>query len=158
METSPSSPPLPPANIPAIANVRTWCAFIHASALLGVLMHFPKLRFAIIESGASWVAWIMNAMDEAYVHHYTSVRDFEELDLLPSEYFKRQGHACFMFDPPALLNIPFTGSDCLMWGNDYPHREGGQHSKDVQYEKIARLGSDVVQRFFATNGSWLLTD
>jgi uncharacterized protein len=42
METSPSSsPPLPPANIPAIANVRTWCAFIHASALLGVLMHFP---------------------------------------------------------------------------------------------------------------------
>jgi uncharacterized protein len=42
METSPSSSPsLPPANIPAIANVRTWCAFIHASALLGVLMHFP---------------------------------------------------------------------------------------------------------------------
>src|SRR5438034_10964453 len=39
METSPSS--LPPANIPAIANVRTWSAFIHASALLGVLLHFP---------------------------------------------------------------------------------------------------------------------
>ena len=41
METSPSSSPLPPANIPAIANVRTWSAFIHASALLGVLLHFP---------------------------------------------------------------------------------------------------------------------
>ena len=41
METSPSSSPLLPANIPAIANVRTWCAFIHASALLGVLLHFP---------------------------------------------------------------------------------------------------------------------
>ena len=42
METSPSSSPLPPAvNIPAIANVRTWCAFIHASALLGVFLHFP---------------------------------------------------------------------------------------------------------------------
>jgi uncharacterized Tic20 family protein len=40
METSPSSPP-PPVNIHAIANVRTWCAFIHASALLGVLLHFP---------------------------------------------------------------------------------------------------------------------
>src|SRR6266436_2745109 len=37
METSPSSP----VNIPAIANVRTWSAFIHASALLGVLLHFP---------------------------------------------------------------------------------------------------------------------
>ena len=41
METSPSSAPLPPANIAAIANVRTWCAFIHASALLGVFLHFP---------------------------------------------------------------------------------------------------------------------
>ena len=39
METS--SPTLPPANISTIASVRTWCAFIHASALLGVLLHFP---------------------------------------------------------------------------------------------------------------------
>ena len=41
METSPSSAPLQPANISAIANVRTWAAFIHASALLGVFLHFP---------------------------------------------------------------------------------------------------------------------
>lgn len=43
METS--SPPLPPApapvNVSAIANQRTWAAFIHASALLGVVFHFP---------------------------------------------------------------------------------------------------------------------
>ena len=42
METSPSSSSLPaPDNVSAIANVRTWCALIHASALLGVLLHFP---------------------------------------------------------------------------------------------------------------------
>ena len=39
METS--SPPLPPVNLSAIANVRIWCAFCHASALLGVFFHFP---------------------------------------------------------------------------------------------------------------------
>jgi uncharacterized Tic20 family protein len=39
METSPLSPP--PAGIDAITNVRTWSAFIHASALLGVVLHFP---------------------------------------------------------------------------------------------------------------------
>ncbi|HSP44665.1 MAG TPA: DUF4870 domain-containing protein [Chthoniobacterales bacterium] len=38
METSPSSSP---ASIHAIANVRTWSAFCHASALLGVFLHFP---------------------------------------------------------------------------------------------------------------------
>ena len=39
METS--SPPPLPVNAPALPNVRTWCAFCHASALLGVFLHFP---------------------------------------------------------------------------------------------------------------------
>ena len=39
METT--SPPPLPASAPAIANVRTWCALCHASALLGVFIHFP---------------------------------------------------------------------------------------------------------------------
>jgi len=39
METS--SPPPLPLNAPALTNVRTWAAFIHASALLGVFLHFP---------------------------------------------------------------------------------------------------------------------
>jgi uncharacterized Tic20 family protein len=40
METSPSSSPSP-ESIHAIANIRTWSAFTHASALLGVFLHFP---------------------------------------------------------------------------------------------------------------------
>ena len=40
METSVPPPPLP-LSAPAIANVRTWSAFCHASALLGVFFHFP---------------------------------------------------------------------------------------------------------------------
>src|SRR5436853_5866221 len=41
METSYPQPPPTPVNVNAIANVRSWCAFIHASALLGVVLHFP---------------------------------------------------------------------------------------------------------------------
>src|SRR5437868_13006715 len=41
METSYPQPPPVPVNASAVANVRTWCAFIHASALLGVVLHFP---------------------------------------------------------------------------------------------------------------------
>ncbi|MFN2622077.1 MAG: DUF4870 domain-containing protein [Chthoniobacterales bacterium] len=41
METSYPQPPPTPVNVTAVANVRTWSAFIHASALLGVLLHFP---------------------------------------------------------------------------------------------------------------------
>jgi uncharacterized Tic20 family protein len=39
METSYPTPP--PLSAPAIAHVRTWNAFCHASALLGILLHFP---------------------------------------------------------------------------------------------------------------------
>ena len=39
METT--SPPPLPASAPALTNVRTWCALCHASALLGVFLHFP---------------------------------------------------------------------------------------------------------------------
>jgi uncharacterized Tic20 family protein len=39
METS--TPPPLPATPAAVANVRSWAAFIHVSALLGVFIHFP---------------------------------------------------------------------------------------------------------------------
>ena len=39
METSLPTPP--PLAAPALTNVRTWNAFCHASALLGVFLHFP---------------------------------------------------------------------------------------------------------------------
>ena len=39
METTfPTPPPLP---APAVTNVRLWTVFCHASALLGVFLHFP---------------------------------------------------------------------------------------------------------------------
>lgn len=39
METSYPSPP--PLSTPAVTSVRTWNTLCHASALLGVLAHFP---------------------------------------------------------------------------------------------------------------------
>jgi hypothetical protein len=41
METAPPSPAPLPVSSPALTNVRTWAAFVHASALLGVFLHFP---------------------------------------------------------------------------------------------------------------------
>ena len=39
METTYPTPP--PVSTPTLTNVRTWNAFCHASALLGVFLHFP---------------------------------------------------------------------------------------------------------------------
>src|SRR6516165_8586351 len=42
METTTPPPSLPvPTPAPTLTSVRSWCALCHASALLGVIFHFP---------------------------------------------------------------------------------------------------------------------
>jgi predicted TIM-barrel fold metal-dependent hydrolase len=87
----------------------------------GVLERHPGLRFAVIESECGWLAWTLAAMD--------SMQDkrrlyLNKLPLRASEYFLRQGAVAITDDPVGLHNIALTGSDCLLWGNDYPHDEG----------------------------------
>lgn len=88
----------------------------------GVLARHPELRVVMVECGSGWLAWVLHAMDDAYREHHLMVEP--KLDLLPSEYFRRQGFVTFQYDPVGLHNIAFTGAQCLMWGSDYPHPEG----------------------------------
>jgi predicted TIM-barrel fold metal-dependent hydrolase len=88
----------------------------------GALDRFPGLQVVTVETGASWLGWIMTQADEIYDRHQMWARP--KLSLKPSELIRRQGHATFMFDPVAVNNRHVTGIDTLMWGNDYPHPEG----------------------------------
>ena len=89
----------------------------------GVAARHPKLRFGAIEAGIGWVAWMLDAMDEAYQKHHMWVRP--KLDLLPSEYFKRQGFASFQEDRAGLaVAREFGLVDNFLWANDFPHHEG----------------------------------
>jgi predicted TIM-barrel fold metal-dependent hydrolase len=90
----------------------------------GVCQRFPHLKWSVVEGGAAWLAWVLTQMDESHRKHHMHHRPEDRLELMPSEYFKRQGHATFMNDPVALWNRRFTGSDVLMFGTDYPHHEG----------------------------------
>ena len=87
----------------------------------GVLERHPELRFAIIEAECGWLAWTLAAMDSMQQkrHLYLS-----HLPLRASDYFRRQGWVGMSDDPVGIHNLPLTGADCLMWGNDYPHDEG----------------------------------
>lgn len=89
----------------------------------GVAERHPKLRFGAIEAGIGWVPWMMTAMDEAYLKHHMWVRP--KLELLPSEYFRRQGFSSFQEDKPGLDLAREHGLvDNFLWANDFPHHEG----------------------------------
>ncbi|MCH8090008.1 MAG: amidohydrolase [Chloroflexi bacterium] len=106
----------------------------------GVLQRHPRIQFTIAESGAGWLGWLLYTLDEHVVKKHMWVRP--KLDMMPSEFFKRQGHLTFGDDPAALNNLSLTGSDCLLWGSDYPHDEGTfPHSQEV----ISRTFKDVSE-------------
>ena len=134
---------------PTIEPVANLCAS-------GVLEKFPGLRFATIEAGIGWVAWLLTAMDEAYRKHHMWVRP--KLQGLPSDYFKAHGLATFQEDPVGLFLMERFGlEDNFAWANDYPHHEGTwPHSaeaiertmpelNDIQRAKVLGLNA---ARFF----------
>jgi predicted TIM-barrel fold metal-dependent hydrolase len=89
----------------------------------GVLERHPDLHVVMVEVNAGWMAWTMSTLDEYYLAHQKNGWTKPILPELPSHYLRRQVHATFQTDPVAMHNIPLTGTDCLLWGNDYPHPE-----------------------------------
>ena len=121
----------------------------------GVLDRFPGLRFATIEAGIGWVPWALEAMDEAYRKHHMWV--LPRLDLLPSEYFRRQGFASFQEDLTGLLTaeeLDLTGN--YLWANDYPHHEGSwPHSAEAIERQMGHLSDDSRARILGLNAARL---
>jgi len=106
----------------------------------GALERHPRLSFVVVECGAGWLAWLLQVLDEQIKKKHMWIRP--KLEMLPSEFFARQGHVTFSDDPVAVHNIRFTGPDCLLWGSDYPHDEGTfPHSQEV----IARIFAGVPE-------------
>jgi predicted TIM-barrel fold metal-dependent hydrolase len=119
----------------------------------GVAEQFPTLRFGSIEAGIGWVAWALQAMDEAYLKHHMWVRP--KLELLPSEYFKRQGFASFQEDPVGLdLAREYGLVNNFMWANDYPHHEGSwPHSPEAIERTMGRLNDAERARILGLNAA-----
>ena len=87
----------------------------------GICDRFPRLKFVSVESGASWVPFVLQSLDYAWQNSAACMEHPEYL--LPSEYFRRQIYACFFFEHGAPLDatIEFLGADSLLYETDYPH-------------------------------------
>lgn len=134
----------------AVANYVITCSGpIETASVLcasGILERHPKLRTILVECGAGWLAWALDAMDDAYREHEMFVSP--KLEELPSFYFRRQGGVTFQRDRTGIANRNLTGNDCLMWGSDYPHPEGTYpHSQEIlkrDFEGVSQEDIDAL--------------
>ncbi len=47
-------------------------------------------------------------------------------------------------------------ASCYCYSTDYPHLEGGAHIAGKVHAMLAPLGDEVLEKYFVTNGEWLL--
>ena len=116
----------------------------------GVLERHPDLRFVITESECGWLASVLQAMDQMQRRRHLYRKD---LPLRASEYFLRQGFVTITDDPVALNNVGFTGSDCLLWGNDYPHDEGTWPESHPSIDAIRERLGDAADKVLHGNAA-----
>jgi predicted TIM-barrel fold metal-dependent hydrolase len=100
-----------------LANVRHIIEVICS----GICHRFPNLNFVSVESGVGWVPFLVEAMDWQW-KNFGAHADMPEMDLLASEYFKRQVYACFWFERASLrAAVDAVGPDNFLFETDFPH-------------------------------------
>jgi uncharacterized protein len=127
--------------MPAVALAEPLAFWI----LTGTLERFPKLKVVLVEPGLGWLPFFFETVLDARMHaHY----EFPGVKLLPSEYFKRQMGATFMYEPSGLAAAyRFFGPDCLYWSTDFPHPATcWPNSRKVVAEQFAKAGIPEADR------------
>ncbi|HXW34803.1 MAG TPA: amidohydrolase family protein [Acidimicrobiales bacterium] len=144
--------------VPALESIFIWVPpAIAVTDLIvnGVLAKFPELRIAIVELASIWVPQYLLMLDGGW--EFTSVLNGEapvQLDLRPSEYFRRQVRvSSFSYEQPGRLTA--KSGDLFMCCSDYPHSEGTATPME-DYERIGLL-PEGVPGLFHDNVAELLT-
>ncbi len=114
---------------------------ITETIMSGLFDRFPSLIFISVEAGAGWVPFLLEQMDDRWWRnrHWAQV----ELDMLPSEYFKRNWRLTFVQDFYGVRNRHDVGIDNMMWSTDYPHHIcDWPYSRKITNEMFAGVPED----------------
>jgi len=98
----------------------------------GLFDRFPALKVAIVESGAGYVRYLMDRMDEKYARF----GNINPLKRWPSDYVR--DNFWFVMDPSEGsidAQCDLVGEDRFLWGSDYPHVDS--HANAVQEVRAA---------------------
>jgi predicted TIM-barrel fold metal-dependent hydrolase len=126
----------------------------------GVFERHPGLRCGAIELGGHWLGPLADSLD-MWATTIFARRMKPIISKKPSAYLARNVRVTphNIVEPIAefMTRYPHLSS-CYCYATDYPHLEGGMHIKTKVYETLKPLGEEVLERYFVTNGQWLLPE
>ena len=117
----------------------------------GVLMRFPRLKWGVIEQGASWLPGWMRTLDSAFEAFRKNEERLQALDLRPSEYVRRQVRVTPYPAEDAGWIVENAGEEVCLFSSDYPHVEGGRNPLKRFDATVGRLSERAQRRFFHDN-------
>jgi predicted TIM-barrel fold metal-dependent hydrolase len=87
----------------------------------GVFERFPGLSIVSSEHDVGWAYHFIHRVDHAYekFRHRQNLK----LDLLPSQYIRRQVFFGFQFEELGMDLLSRVGAGNIMWASDYPHSD-----------------------------------
>jgi len=127
----------------------------------GVFDRFPDLVFVLTEQGSSWIPDALDRMDEMHDSMVSGKFGGElgpaamQLPRRPSEYFAQNCYVGASF-PSARDAVLFdrVGIDRVMWGSDYPHREGTYpYSKESMRLTFSDWDEAALRKVLGTNAA-----
>jgi predicted TIM-barrel fold metal-dependent hydrolase len=121
----------------------------------GVLERHPKLQVVSVESGVGWIPFFLQALD--YQLGEMSPRSLEHLSMTPTEYFRRQVHACFWFETSGIDRaIEAIGHRHLMFETDFPHPTCSfPDGLEIAAKALAHVDDDVRRDIMGANAARL---
>jgi predicted TIM-barrel fold metal-dependent hydrolase len=127
------------------------CAATLANFIVsGILDRYPKLKIGLIESGAGWVPFVLEAMEHQLDEFRT--RENRGLQRSPREYFQ-QFWVSYWFEEHAPRHmLDAIGVERLMFETDFPHPTSLYPG--VQEKLVATLGGydfDTRRRILEKN-------
>jgi predicted TIM-barrel fold metal-dependent hydrolase len=123
----------------------------------GVLDRHPDLQLVFTEQGTAWLPDQLAQLDHYYGRMSRAGGDLgsqeqifgadvmDRLGLKPSEYWARQCHVGASFIRPQEVGLRHAvGVDKIMWGSDFPHREGCW-PYSTEHLRLAFAGVEVAE-------------
>jgi predicted TIM-barrel fold metal-dependent hydrolase len=119
---------------------------------------FPDLKLCLSEGGIGWIPYVLERLDDTYEER---LADDLQLPLPPSAYFKRQMAATFQKDVHGVQAMARLAPDNVMWGSDYPHRDGTwpfsqkaieEQFRDVPAAVAGKILRENVRRIYRIEG------
>lgn len=118
----------------------------------GILEKFPRLKWAILESGVGWVCYFMERLDE---HYERLPQLLPKMKRWPREYMK-SGLIYYSCDPDeASLSfiLEMMGDDLVFYASDYPHWDGRFPESVAPIRDHPRLSREQKRKVLADNAA-----